>query len=138
MKKQTLTPEEFSSKLAEELVKAGKVAPKDVLILDQEGSDTDPIGWMMRNVMRMELARLNFVRSIYHSFMENRDKRQTADLIISSSRVMAASLLKDYLMKSVGETPDIDRFAFVIGVDPEVLKRDLLDASASASGVILP
>ena len=127
MKKQSVTQDEFGTKLAQELVNAGKSAPKEILNLDMTGADSDPIGWMMRNIMRMELARITFLRSIYSKFAENKDKRGTADLIISSSRTMAASMMKDYLLESAGKPEDLEKFAFIVGIDPTVLEKNLLE-----------
>lgn len=131
MQKQTLTPDQFSEKLQRELVNAGKAAPKDTLTLDKENESTDPIGWMMRNIMRIELARITFLRVIYARFKENGDKRFTADLIISSSRTFAAALLKDSLLKVAGDPEDLEKFAFITGIDPAVLEKDLLSAQVN-------
>lgn len=121
METQSFTPEEFSKKLTEELVKVGKTAPADILKLDMEGSMTDPIGWIMKNTMRIEMARLVFYESVYKKFATTGQKRQTADLLISSSRAMAASLLRDVIRKSAGADIDPSRLAFILGVDASAL-----------------
>lgn len=123
MQKQSLTQDEFTKKLTEELTKAGKASPKDVIILDKEGADTDPIGYMMRNIMRIELVRMMFLRDIYQKFKENNDKRATADLIISSSRHFAATMLMQTLIEAAGKPEDLEKFAFIVGVDPQMLKK---------------
>ena len=127
MDKQALTAEEFSNKLSQELAKAGEAAPKDILNLDMEGASEDPIGWMMRNIMRIELGRLTYLRSIYSKFQEISDKRGTADLIIASSRTFAASMMRKYVLDAAGQPEDLEKFAFIIGVDPDVLKKNLLE-----------
>ena len=134
MQKQTLTPDQFSEKLQRELVNAGKSAPKDTLTLDKENEESDPIGWMMRNIMRIELARIMFLRVIYSRFKDNGDKRFTADLIISSSRTFAAALMKESLLKVAGNPEDLEKFAFITGIDPTVLAKDLLSAHLDISG----
>jgi tRNA A37 threonylcarbamoyladenosine dehydratase len=134
MEKQTLTQNEFSTKLAQELAAAGKAIPKDIFNLDMSNAESDPIGWMMRNIMRMELARITLLRSIYAKFKENNDKRNTADLIISSSRTFAAAMTKDHLLAAAGKPEDLEKFAFIVGIDPDVLRKDLVNVQNPNQG----
>ncbi len=127
METQSYTPEEFSKKLAEELAITGKLAPDSIIHLDMAGNMSDPIGWIMRNTMRIEMARLVFFESVYKKFAQTGQDRRTADLIIAASRAMSASLLRTTILKSAGPDADPARLEMILGVDKGVLAKDLLE-----------